>query len=135
MATASFEELKARVEALGFELFRYSESGARDLYVMDPNTHELVFAHTSDDSGFNDWLAERENTNGGDTDDTPLDRARDDAQEAAYEIRNLVYAALALTEHDNSAEDGRLAAVLRAARDLAAKLADDLDSVNFGKAS
>jgi hypothetical protein len=62
MATTDFATLRARVQALGCELFKYEDDteGLRELYVVDPKTHELVFVHKSDDSGFDDWLAERE---------------------------------------------------------------------------
>jgi hypothetical protein len=62
MTAQNIESLRARVQALGFDLFKYEDpsEGLHQLYVVDPKTHELVFVHKSDDSGFDDWLAEHE---------------------------------------------------------------------------
>jgi hypothetical protein len=62
---------------------------------------------------------------------THLDRARDAAQMATYEIRDLVGAALTINESLN--EDGQVEEVLKAALEKLAALANALDSVNFGK--
>lgn len=57
-----------------------------------------------------------------------MDRARDDAQQAVYRIRNLVAAAIVCNDDD----DTRISAVLDCAAKQLDALGVALDSVNFG---
>jgi hypothetical protein len=135
-------ELKARCAALGFQLIRNTaENGTvLDYYVNDPEADELCF--TGDRrpvKALIDFLAQVE-THGvwwkkkrhgerGDVD--ALDRARNEALMMVCEIRELLSAAQ--TVDDDISGDGRIRACLDVASRQLAQLANDLDSVNFGK--
>ncbi len=148
-------ELKRRVEALGYVLEIERERGKRPMFTVSKDGMVAISALDGHPARIERWLDQREaetpikpaasvrraalaaNADDDDDDDevwpnfddeTPLERARADAQMAAYNIRALVGAARRLSDDDETRE---IEAVLKAAAAKLLALTEALDSVNF----
>lgn len=125
-------DLKARLAALGCELLEENGTHAERYNVFDTAKRKLVSVGQPLEE-VAAWIEVEEAERSGAAavdDETPIERARDEAQRATYEIRFLLDAARKLADDDATREIG---AVLAAASVKLAALSEALDFVNFGK--